>query len=176
MLALHVAVLSYGASLALAFPSSVLPTTSRSSAFRRYRPPRIQRRLSTKLLFSPEHGDSGGPISVVRPNKRKGGEGGGGGSKTVGLKKAGGWGAWEKVVSQREDQEDVLDRFSKEGEGMKHDRGLVVRTGKKQDMLSISHLCVDTFRGPFEWWMLPVQLFEVSVWWFRLKRVSVGRG
>lgn len=44
---------------------------------------------------------------------------------------------------------------------IKEREGLRVRTGKQDDMMPVARLCVDTFRGPFEWWMLPFKLFQV---------------
>lgn len=144
-----VAALSRGACFGLAFspPGSLQLGVSR-------RTPRVHRRLSTQLLFSPEHGDHGGPIGVVTSKKE-------GRGKTVGPTTAGGWGCWKKVVSQREEQDGVLQKFSSQG-GVDVESGLRVRTAQKDDMFSISHLCVDTFRGPFEWFELPFQLFQVQ--------------
>lgn len=159
-----IAVLSCGASLGLAFtPSNVLPiggdkcriTTAASVAFDatcRHR--RLTAAGSTRrFLFSPEHGDHDGGVVLARPNKKSGAKSGGGG----------GWGSWAKVVSQRKEQEQVLKKFAKEeGGGLGAEfNNLRVRTGQKGDMLGVSQLCVDTFRGPFEWYMLPLQLFQV---------------
>lgn len=146
-----VAALSHGACFGLAFA----PPGSLQLGVSRHTPPRLHRRLSTKLLFSPEHGDHAGPIAVVTSKKD-------GSGKTVGLTTAGGWGSWAKVVSQREEQDGVLQKFSSQG-GVDVESGLRVRTAQKDDMFSISHLCVDTFRGPFQWFELPLQLFQVPL-------------
>ncbi|CAN0470861.1 unnamed protein product, partial [Laminaria digitata] len=143
-----VAALSHGACFGLAFA----PPGSLQLGVSRHTPPRLHRRLSTKLLFSPEHGDHAGPIAVVTSKKD-------GSGKTVGRTTAGGWGSLAKVVSQREEQDGVLQKFSSQG-GVDVESGLRVRTAQKNDMFSISHLCVDTFRGPFQWFELPLQLFQ----------------
>lgn len=80
-----------------------------------------------------------------------------GASSTTATATRGSWGSWTKQVSQSEEQERILRNIS-ESEGKS---GLLIRTGTKDDMFSVTRLCVDTFRGPFEWWMLPVQLFQV---------------
>lgn len=143
-----VAALSHGACFGLAFspPGSLQLSINRHT-------PRVYRRLSTQLLFSPEHGDHAGPIAVVTSKK-------GGSGKTVAPTTAGGWGSWKKIVSQREEQDGVLQKFSSHG-GSGVESGLLVRTAQKDDMFSISHLCVDTFRGPFQWFEFPLQLFQV---------------
>lgn len=143
-----VAALSRGACFGLAFapPGSLQLGVGRHA-------PRVYRRLSTQFLFSPEHGDHAGPIAVVTSKKE-------GSDKTVGPTSAGGWGSWEKVVSQRKEQDGVLQKFSSQG-GVDVESGLLVRTAQKDDMFSISHLCVDTFRGPFQWFEFPLQLFQV---------------
>lgn len=148
-----VAALSHGACFGLAFapPGSLQSVVSRHAT-----PPVSYRRLSTRqLLFSPEHGDHAEPIVVVSPKKD---------GRTAAPTTSGGWGSWEKVVSQREEQDGVLRKWcasSSEGGVDVGESGLLVRTAQKDDMFSISHLCVDTFRGPFEWYMLPLQLFQV---------------
>lgn len=60
----------------------------------------------------------------------------------------------EPIVSQCMEQDEFF-RKIKERDGLR------VRTGKKDDMMPVARLCVDTFRGPFEWWMLPFKLFQV---------------
>lgn len=150
-----IAVLSHGVSLGLAFaPSGLLPIGTSRCAIPGAAATTVvahRRPFSTQLLFSPEHGDHAGPIAVVSPKKVEG--------KTVATSKAGGWGSWKKVVSQREEQDRVLQKFSS---GVTVESGLIVRTGQRDDMMSISQLCVDTFRGPFEWFMLPLRLFQVN--------------
>lgn len=147
-----VAALSHGACFGLAFAP---PGSFQSGVSRHATHPVSYRRLSTRqLLFSPEHGDHADQIVVVS-SKKKGG-------RTVAPKTAGSWGSWEKVVSQRKEQDSVLTRWRSSEDGVDvGESGLLVRTAQKDDMFSISHLCVDTFRGPYEWYMLPLQLFEV---------------
>lgn len=128
------------------------------------RRPRATGCTTTQFLFSPEHGDHDGPIAVVGSNQKVESDG----KKTV-KKTTGGWGSWQKFVSQRTEQDQVLEKFCSEGGGTGIDPGLTIRTGQKSDMLSVSHLCVDTFRGPFEWYMLPFQLFQVSCCIARMK-------
>lgn len=70
----------------------------------------------------------------------------------------GSWGSWGEGISQRDEQERILGDICQE----EVKSGLRFRTGNKDDMLPITRLCVDTFRGPFEWWMLPLQLFQVG--------------
>lgn len=83
------------------------------------------------FLFSPDHGDHDGPIvaSTSTATKKKAAATAAG--KKVAREPGGGWGAWEKVVSQRQEQESVLKR-------LKASSGLRVRTVQKGDMLSIS--------------------------------------
>ncbi|CAM9547398.1 unnamed protein product [Scytosiphon promiscuus] len=104
------------------------------------------------FLFSPEHGDHDGPIVRVSSSKKTADK------KVVG-KPRGGWGTWKKEVSQRVEQNEVLERFTAEG-GIPAEASLAVRTVNKSDMLGISRLCIDTFRGPFQWFELPLQLFQ----------------
>lgn len=68
------------------------------------------------------------------------------------------WGSWTDAVSQRDEQERLLAQFS---EGIGDSAGFRVRTGGNKDMPTVSRLCVETFRGPYEWWMLPLQVFQV---------------
>lgn len=88
---------------------------------------------SSVFLFSPEHGDHDGPIVRVSPS----------GPKMAAAKKksagepGGGWGSWEKQVSQRVEQNEVLERFTAEG-GIPSEASLAVRTVNKSDMLGIS--------------------------------------
>ncbi|CAM9237054.1 unnamed protein product [Discosporangium mesarthrocarpum] len=69
---------------------------------------------------------------------------------------SGGWGKWSKEEkSQREFQDQVLEKRSIDA-----DSGLRVRTGRSADMPAVSHLCIEAFRGPFEWWMTPIQIIQ----------------
>ncbi|CAM9139408.1 unnamed protein product [Ectocarpus fasciculatus] len=115
-------------------------------------------------LFSPDHGDHDGPI-VRAPSKAAKAIAAG---KEVSGKPSGGWGSWEKVVSQRVEQDEVLERFTSEG-GVPEAAKLAVRTANSGDMPSISRLCIDTFRGPFQWFELPVQLFQEFAFFGQIK-------
>lgn len=142
MRAMSITMLTHGISLGLAFaPPCVPPAGSAVPTPRKNGMVRPRDTCSRQRLFNPDQADE----IVASPKAGT---------------KAGGWGAWTKETSQREEQEKVLKRFCQEDNRIAS--GLRVRTGQKADMLTISHLCVDTFRGPFEWWMLPVQLFQVG--------------
>lgn len=85
------------------------------------------------FLFSPEHGDHDGPIVTVSSS---------GANKAAVDKKGagepgGGWGSWKKEISQRVEQNQVLERFTAEG-GIPSEASLAVRTVNKSDMLGIS--------------------------------------
>lgn len=150
------ALLSYSAPLGMAFsPHLVIrvsPTIGKITStgiFRRLHPQSQDTsstciRCSTRLLFSAENRD------VAAPSKPK--------STSVDLK--GSWGSWAKVVSQREEQEQVLKKL-RQSDSTNGRSSLLVRTGIKGDMARVSRLCIDTFRGPFAWWMFPLQLFQV---------------
>ncbi|CAM9464784.1 unnamed protein product [Ectocarpus sp. 4 AP-2014] len=115
-------------------------------------------------LFSPDHGDHDGPI-VRAPSKAAKAAAAG---KEISGKPSGGWGSWEKVVSQRVEQDEVLDRFTSAG-GVPEAAKLAVRTANSGDMPSISRLCIDIFRGPFQWFELPIQLFQEFAFFGQIK-------
>ncbi|CAM9815999.1 unnamed protein product [Pylaiella littoralis] len=111
----------------------------------------LQRAGRKSFLFSPEHGDLDGPVVTTASTTAKKRAASAGNDEA--RKPGGGWGSWEEVVSQREEQESVLRKLEASS-------GLRIRTVNKGDMLSISRLCIDTFRGPFQWFELPLQLFQ----------------
>lgn len=83
-----------------------------------------RRRSSRCYLFSP--GDDSGPI--VTTSKTKSGAPAG---RKVSSEPGGGWGSWEKVVSQRVEQDSVLRKLQPPA-------GLQVRTIEKGDMIGVS--------------------------------------
>lgn len=84
----------------------------------------LQRRRSNRcLLFTP--GDDKGPI-VTTASKPKRAAG-----RKVAREPGGGWGSWEKVVSQRVEQDSVLEKLQPPA-------GLQVRTITKGDMVGVS--------------------------------------
>lgn len=157
MQALSMVVLSYSASNAVAFvPSGMTPTIISSSGCSGVRsssrylakglvPGWIQRpeegsrsrKYRSRRLFSKS--DQAEPTATLTSKRDK--------RSTVPVKK-------EPRVSQRTEQDEFFGK-------VKERDGLRVRTGKKDDMMPVARLCVDTFRGPFEWWMLPLKLFQV---------------
>lgn len=150
-LSMMTVMLSYIASVGLAFsPHLIMSPIAKNSITAAFRRPHPQshdtRRTCTHLLFSADKSK----VAALSTQK----------SASVDLK--GSWGSWAKVVSQREEQERVLEKI-RESDDTNNKSNLLVRTGTKGDMQSISHLCIDTFRGPFKWWMLPLQLFQVHL-------------
>lgn len=84
----------------------------------------LQRRRSSRcFLFSP--GDDNGPI--VTTSKPKSAPAG----RKVSSEPGGGWGSWEEVVSQRVEQDSVLQKLQPPA-------GLQVRTIAKRDMVGVS--------------------------------------
>ncbi|CAM9593673.1 unnamed protein product [Choristocarpus tenellus] len=70
-------------------------------------------------------------------------------------KKTSGWGNWPKEVkSQRKEQDLILQSLTGP------DVGVYVRSASSADMPQVSHICIECFRGPFEWWMKPIQLVQ----------------
>lgn len=161
----------YGLSLSLAFsPYSTSWTTyaghgccgnhraPMTTTTARRRPSGNSTHTISRCLFSPEHAASAtnrAPSDSAKPSDSSKGNQGKGGLK-------GSWGSWGKVVSQREEQEEVLKKIHYNSDASLASSKLRVRTGLKSDMAAVSHLCVDTFRGPYEWYMLPLQLFQVA--------------
>ena len=159
MQTLSVAVLSYGLSVGVAFaPPSVMPISNASAGSsclrrcstrgpvpcwiqRRHKDARARNVNSRRLLFSR---DQNGPIMVVESKKS------GRGALAVTKSRS------NERVSQRVEQDQVLGKMEKRD-------GLRVRTGRGSDMMQVARLCVDTFRGPFEWWMQPLRVYRVGL-------------
>lgn len=91
-------------------------------------------RNSGTFLFNPEGGDHRVRVTKVSPSSgsKKAAE-----EEKVATESGGGWGTWEKQVSQRVEQDQVLERFTAEG-GIPADASLAVRTVNKSDMFDIS--------------------------------------
>ena len=85
----------------------------------------LQRRRSSRcFLFSPGD-DDGHIVTTSRPKSVPAGR------KKVSSEPGGGWGSWEKVVSQRVEQDSVLKKLQPPA-------GLEVRTIAKRDMIGVS--------------------------------------
>lgn len=88
------------------------------------------RKSSRCCLFNPGD-DNNGPI-VTTAGPRRGGAPAG---RKVAREPGGGWGSWEKVVSQRVEQDSVLEKLQPPA-------GLHVRTIAKGDMVGVSRSVV----------------------------------
>lgn len=138
-IALDALVLSSGASLALAFFPHSISVVGRNVEVRHG----LHETCNIRDCLSTRHDRGHTSVTHVAGTK-------------------GSWGNWAKQVSQREEQERILNKLSE----AENKSDLVFRTGTRDDMFKITRLCIETFRGPFEWWMLPLQLIQVR--WCRL--------
>lgn len=111
-------------------------------------------------LFNAEH--AGNAAKRPPPGAQQQNPPPGDGKKSSSSNSRGSWGSWTKVISQRKEQQEVLNSMSLNSAANQAATGLRVRTSLKDDMRAVSHLCVDTFRGPYEWYMLPLQIFHVG--------------